>query len=527
MPFNFWERWPWTSFENLNLDWLMKATKQAVTTAETAADSVGQFDARITANTEAIEQLGIDVETISSVARVFVNSQLEARYRGNLITGAELVSMLRTHGDLPFVEYNGEVYMLDTASAAGDLRFSMGHTIAGFDNLVIRHIMIPAQSSNAAYSITNVSAGGSSDGNVFAVKISPNPTTGEGYICDHTYAEIYSQMQSGLVPVLLVATGGNAAFEVCGMGRTDTATISGQSVACIRFADPHWMTDGSYNGVAIWTIYADNSVGRENVSKTYVTLDGFFANAVTVTPQTFTAAEKAIAKDNIGIVDLPAVTAADNGKILGVVNGAWTVTPPANALVIDFNNPYANAYNEAKAAMQGNREVYLSIPNSTSSPTQCSYLRANAWDDTYIVFGGFTSAYLPGEYFLFTYAHITDGISNWFKWTTPFYYNPVLLKHLAPPYDNTATYSVGDYCTYGDDASQTSSVYRCTTAIQTAEEWNSAHWTAVNVMDEVASTSLPDTTSASANDFLCLNAQKQPVWKTVPAAESNSFGGGA
>ena len=39
--------------------------------------------------------------------------------------------------------------------------------------------------------------------------------------------------------------------------------------------------------------------------------------------------------------------------------------------------------------------------------------------------------------------------------------------------------------------------------------------------------SLPDTTSASANDFLCLNAQKQPVWKAVPAAESSSFGGGS
>lgn len=177
--------------------------------------------------------------------------------------------------------------------------------------------------------------------------------------------------------------------------------------------------------------------------------------------------------------------------------------------------------------MQADREVFLKIPNAASDPTQCTYLRANAWDDTYIVFGGFTSAYLPGEVLMFTYAHITDGLSNWFKWTTNFYYNPALLKHLAPLYDSTATYSVGDYVTYGDDASQTSSVYKCTTAINAPENWNSSHWTAVTVMDEVVTSELPDKTSASTGDFLRLDAQKDPVWQAVPAAESNSFGGGA
>lgn len=38
---------------------------------------------------------------------------------------------------------------------------------------------------------------------------------------------------------------------------------------------------------------------------------------------------------------------------------------------------------------------------------------------------------------------------------------------------------------------------------------------------------LPDKTSASIGDFLRLDAQKNPVWQTVPSAESNSFGGGS
>lgn len=55
MSYHIFERWPFTSFQNLNLDWLMNAVKEAVTTAEEAAqtagdaaDTVAGFDSRIT-----------------------------------------------------------------------------------------------------------------------------------------------------------------------------------------------------------------------------------------------------------------------------------------------------------------------------------------------------------------------------------------------------------------------------------------------------------------------------------------------
>lgn len=44
---------------------------------------------------------------------------------------------------------------------------------------------------------------------------------------------------------------------------------------------------------------------------------------------------------------------------------------------------------------------------------------------------------------------------------------------VAAPYDPTTTYAVGEYCLYQDN------VYRCTTAIETPEAWNAAHWTQV------------------------------------------------
>lgn len=307
MSYNIFERWPWTSFQNLNLDWLMKAVKEAVTKAEEASESVGQFDDRITANENAIDQLEDDLDTISSPVHVYVNSDLEAFYRGQHITGVELKAMLQTHGDLPYVEFNGEVYMLDTASNAGDLRFSMGHTSGSMDDdLVIRHIMIPAQSYSCAYSISNIGSGGGSSGNVFAVVVRAQSG---GYVSDHTYSEILSQIQNGRIPVLLVSESNNSTFRVCGMAGTGTRTINGQTVPCIRFSDPGWLYSTSSN-VGVWTIDA-NGVDYMASLKQLATLDnivnmvndGVSTNVLLKTSQTLTAAEQAQVKQNLGISD--------------------------------------------------------------------------------------------------------------------------------------------------------------------------------------------------------------------------------
>lgn len=50
---------------------------------------------------------------------------------------------------------------------------------------------------------------------------------------------------------------------------------------------------------------------------------------------------------------------------------------------------------------------------------------------------------------------------------------------IAEPYDSTATYSVGDYCSYNG------LFYKCNTDISTAEAWTAAHWTQTVVVDEM------------------------------------------
>ena len=52
---------------------------------------------------------------------------------------------------------------------------------------------------------------------------------------------------------------------------------------------------------------------------------------------------------------------------------------------------------------------------------------------------------------------------------------------VALEYSTSATYAVGDYCVHDNK------MYRCTTAISTAESWNSDHWTLVIISDELKS----------------------------------------
>lgn len=55
-----------------------------------------------------------------------------------------------------------------------------------------------------------------------------------------------------------------------------------------------------------------------------------------------------------------------------------------------------------------------------------------------------------------------------------------LRGNFAPAYSTSATYSVGDYVMYNNQ------LYRCKTAITTAESWTSGHWTAVALGDDVS-----------------------------------------
>lgn len=56
-----------------------------------------------------------------------------------------------------------------------------------------------------------------------------------------------------------------------------------------------------------------------------------------------------------------------------------------------------------------------------------------------------------------------------------------ILDQIASTYDSESTYTLGSYCTHDGG------LYRCTTGITTAEEWDSSHWASVTVGEALAS----------------------------------------
>ena len=50
---------------------------------------------------------------------------------------------------------------------------------------------------------------------------------------------------------------------------------------------------------------------------------------------------------------------------------------------------------------------------------------------------------------------------------------------IAPEYSASSTYAVGDHCMY------LGNYYECNTAITTAEEWDSTHWTETNIESSI------------------------------------------
>lgn len=75
-------------------------------------------------------------------------------------------------------------------------------------------------------------------------------------------------------------------------------------------------------------------------------------------------------------------------------------------------------------------------------------------------------------------------------------------ENIAAEYDNTSTYAVDDYCIHDGQ------LYRCTTAITTAEAWTAAHWTMATVGGELTDLKgdIPQAVSDLTNDANYQNA---------------------
>lgn len=93
----------------------------------------------------------------------------------------------------------------------------------------------------------------------------------------------------------------------------------------------------------------------------------------------------------------------------------------------------------------------------------------------------YTITFTDGSTFDFTVTNANAGNTYTKSEIEQFLAQKVNITVVTDAYSSLQTYAVGDYCIYEN------TLYKCTTAITTAEAWNSAHWTATTIATELAS----------------------------------------
>ena len=93
------------------------------------------------------------------------------------------------------------------------------------------------------------------------------------------------------------------------------------------------------------------------------------------------------------------------------------------------------------------------------------------------------------------------------------HYHDKVSAMVADEYSSSATYAVGDYCFHAG------TLYKCTTAITTAENWTSGHWTAAKLAEDTSElkNALNDLSVSSISTYKetygMINAQKK--WGSI------------
>lgn len=106
------------------------------------------------------------------------------------------------------------------------------------------------------------------------------------------------------------------------------------------------------------------------------------------------------------------------------------------------------------------------------SPLQAATAAGMTDTNKIYVYTGSESGYNNGHWYYYNGSAWADGGT---------YENlSSMINSLAANYDPTKTYALGAYCI------QNNALYRCTTAIETAEEWTANHWTQVKLGDDVS-----------------------------------------
>ena len=185
---------------------------------------------------------------------------------------------------------------------------------------------------------------------------------------------------------------------------------------------------------------------------------------------------------------LPEVTAADNGKVLGVANGVWGKVDadiPIKFYDVIRITTTLSLQNGKKTSDIGNdlkSNAYVILRDKTSSTRPKYYLfvgMKNNGEQNALFFS------ISNRQISFYEADILHSLSqlDYVPGESGFFMvhgEGEILSNLAPTYSTSLTYDLGDLVIYNYN------LYECTTAIPTAESWTAAHWTQKTVAQELA-----------------------------------------
>lgn len=349
-------------------------------------------------------------------------------------SAGSLASSVHTHvaGDITSGTFSASLIPVATAATLGGIKIGSGLAIA-----------------NGVVSATGIGSGGT-------ITLADISDAG-------TVAALNYGTSSGNVPVL--DSGGKLAYSVIpaiaiggeNLGTVDDATAmvalssAGPGDFCYRIDTASlWILGsketGGYATAGNWVEVASN-IGDKVTTISSSSTNAQVPSALAV--YTFASSASNLTSGTIPSARIPAATSTAMG---GIKVGSYL---SMTAGVLSVSCATSSNYSVTDDAAPVSMKAVVAYANSALSLSNHTHQ---------FLAGPVTTFNIPYDYeSSSTYLAAQDVIAN--------------------VYSESSTYAVGDYATYDG------LLYKCTTAIATAEAFNSAHWTSVTIMSSVATIS--------------------------------------
>lgn len=384
MSFNIWERWPWTSFQNLNLDWLMKAMKEAVTKAEAVEAEVGTYSQRISdaeAETANAIAIGQEAQGTANSALSAANSALSAANNAQNsanVADTKAENALNDYLDVHITAYENNPFqttsnvddILTAVSANKKIRFTLDDTRNDDTYVTFDYQIVTVEDSSTdidilVYFDTSVSSASlkfflvtltkrvGSDSSITYSTIGGDVTFsggGGGGVADAVLYVVQSLTNSEKAQARSNIGAGHYNIgisqdeTIITIADVDTGSVNSYAINKPPYKIPLQYNNGvyttsitgesflkhiddcfmEYNGVHYYLIGVSNSgaFGNAYFACSNPSISGKIENEIfeLTLNGTNPCTVTQYTKD---IILLPAVSASDNGKFMRVVSGAW------------------------------------------------------------------------------------------------------------------------------------------------------------------------------------------------------------